>query len=540
MLSCVIIKQMNYKNVYFFAAVLGCIACTLGFLALFSWTRRKKSPAALSFAGLLFCLVIYAAGYAVELLSPTLEKMLFWNRIEYLGISFIPTFWILFTAQYANIRWKGNILALLILIFVPITTLFGASTDLFLHLRYATVWVSREGPFPLLAFTRGPLYWTHTFYSLFSLVFGTVLFSRIMLSASRFFRPQQLLMLAGTVFPWINYVLYLSGINIWGIDTIPFSMFFSAVFFSISIFSFKILDVLPVARGIVFETISDGVIVLDYYSRIVDFNPAAAAIFPELEASSFSNAAQKVLAGYDELCRHVADMDEGEFLLTNGIGELLRYYLCKLSIIPGRDKVPIGAIILVKDNTNSTLLLGKLQELATIDPLTRLFNRRHFIELTSKQIIQHARTTRPLSLVMLDLDHFKRVNDMYGHLVGDIVLHSIASTLSSELRGCDIAARFGGEEFICLLPETGGKEAFIVTERMRHAIRKKCIAIPAVADISISASFGICSVGNLNDEEKLENLLAHADTALYRAKENGRNRTVLYDPNMEEATHSVR
>ncbi len=127
-------------------------------------------------------------------------------------------------------------------------------------------------------------------------------------------------------------------------------------------------------------------------------------------------------------------------------------------------------------------------------------------------------------MVILDLDHFKRVNDTYGHLVGDEVLHSIAATLS---------ARFGGEEFICLLPETGEKEAFIVTERVRHAIREKCITIPGVADISISASFGICSVGNLTAADKLESLIARADTALYRAKETGRNRTVLYDPRLD-------
>jgi len=524
---------MNSKSVFWFVAALAGIAGTLVFLAVFSWTRRKKSPAALSLAGLLTSLFLYTGGYAMELLSPTLEKMLFWNSVEYLGISFIPALWILFTAKYVNLRWVRDARVAALLFLPSLLTLFAVSTDPFLHLRYATVTLSNDGPFPLLAFTRGPLYWTHTLYSLFSLLFGTVLFTRIMLSASRFFRPQQLLMLAGTVFPWINYVLYLSGFNVWGIDTIPFSMFFSVIFFGMAIFGFKILDVLPVARGIVFETITDGVIVLDYYSRIVDFNPAAVAMFPELKDSSFSGDARTVLAGYDELCRHIAASDEGEFLLTTGTGDSLRYYLCRLSRIPGRDKVPIGVIVLLKDNTDSTLLLEKLQELATIDPLTRLFNRRHFIELTAKQMTQHVRTARPLSVVILDLDHFKRVNDTYGHLVGDEVLHSIAATLSTQLRSCDLAARFGGEEFICLLPETGEKEAFIVTERVRHAIREKCITIPGVADISISASFGICSVGNLTAADKLESLIARADTALYRAKETGRNRTVLYDPKMD-------
>ncbi len=116
---------MNSKSVYFFAFALVLIACTLAVLSVFSWKRRKKSPAALSLAGLLATLVLYTGGYAGELLSPTLERMLFWNSIEYLGISFIPTLWILFAARYVNTRWIRDKRVVGILFFISLTTLFA-------------------------------------------------------------------------------------------------------------------------------------------------------------------------------------------------------------------------------------------------------------------------------------------------------------------------------------------------------------------------------------------------------------------------------
>jgi len=520
--------------IYILAAILISITLLLAAFGFFAFTRRKKSPVALSLSCLLASLTIYAGAYAGELLSVTLGGMLFWNRLEYVGISFLPALWIIFTARYVNSRYLVSRRVVVVLLVVSLTTLAAVWTDPILHLRYVTAWVRTDGPFPVLAFTRGPFYWSHTVYSFLSFIIGTVLLVRIMFNASHFFRRQQLFMLAGTCLPWMNYMLYLSGISVWGIDTIPFSMFLSAVCFGTSIFGFKILDVIPVARGIVFETMSDGVIVLDVSGRIVDYNRAAAAVFPELNGAALSIDVREVLSRQETLCARVTDTSEAEFLMTVGEGEFIRYYQSRISTIRSRSETPIGKILLFKDNTDSTLLLEKLRELATIDPLTRLFNRRHFLELTAKQLSRHARTERPLSLLIIDLDHFKHINDTYGHLMGDDVLRTIAGILSSELRGGDIASRFGGEEFICLLPETDSHEAFTAAERMRQSIRKTCIAIPGSQDISISASFGVYTVTAVMVGEKIETLIARADLALYRSKETGRNRTVVYTPEMEK------
>ena len=237
------------------------------------------------------------------------------------------------------------------------------------------------------------------------------------MTAPGFFRKQQLLMLAGACLPWINYILYLFGATIWGIDTIPFSSFLSAICFGAAIFGYRVLDVVPVARGIVFEMMSDGAIVLDTADRIVDYNRTAASVFPELGRSSLSEDCSRVLFEHRALVSRLEDTDTVEFQFSTKTEIGMRHYQCKISRIMSRSDARIGKLILFKDNTDSALLLEKLQELATIDPLTRIFNRRHFIDLANRQLDYLARVHRPFSIVILDLDFFKHVNDTYGHLV---------------------------------------------------------------------------------------------------------------------------
>jgi diguanylate cyclase (GGDEF)-like protein len=164
---------------------------------------------------------------------------------------------------------------------------------------------------------------------------------------------------------------------------------------------------------------------------------------------------------------------------------------------------------------------GEIQKLATVDPLTGLYNRRAFEELGEREVDRYNRQGRPLSVVMFDLDHFKPVNDTYGHLVGDQVLHALTARFRNNTRATDIMARFGGDEFALLLPETDLVTALEVADRICKAIQEAPFQTDA-GDIYLSASIGITTatyeVGNL------ETLLARADAALYRAKQNGRGR----------------
>ena len=167
-------------------------------------------------------------------------------------------------------------------------------------------------------------------------------------------------------------------------------------------------------------------------------------------------------------------------------------------------------------------LLEEQQRLATIDPLTNLRNRRSFIELVRVELGRAQRYELPLSLVLLDVDHFKAINDGYGHAAGDQVLAAIGSLLRQALRGPDIAARWGGEEFVVALPSTDLAGALVLAERLRQSVESLPIS-PDGKSVAVTASFGVASY---RPGESLEAAIDRADRAMYGAKVGGRNRVV--------------
>lgn len=164
--------------------------------------------------------------------------------------------------------------------------------------------------------------------------------------------------------------------------------------------------------------------------------------------------------------------------------------------------------------------------LARTDVLTGTLNRRAFFERGESEVERGLRYNTPLSVLMIDLDHFKSINDNHGHAVGDTVLVAAADLLRSMMRNVDVIGRIGGEEFAVLLPYAELQTAAKLAERLRQALEGLEIAV-ADLSIHITASFGVATVNVAN--ESLDGALKRADAALYRAKESGRNRIVQYD-----------
>ena len=163
-----------------------------------------------------------------------------------------------------------------------------------------------------------------------------------------------------------------------------------------------------------------------------------------------------------------------------------------------------------------------LQQLAQTDPLTELHNRRHIMDTLEAEFDRSSRVGSPFALLMVDLDHFKRVNDTYGHQLGDKVLQSTAWEIRALLRQYDSAARFGGEEFALLLPETTLSGANLVAERLRQGINNIEFAGP-LSKLKISISVGVAAIPHARIST-VSDLVRMADDALYAAKRNGRNR----------------
>jgi diguanylate cyclase (GGDEF)-like protein len=166
-------------------------------------------------------------------------------------------------------------------------------------------------------------------------------------------------------------------------------------------------------------------------------------------------------------------------------------------------------------------LFEQVQYLAITDPLTGLYNRRQFFALAEREFVRALRYHRAVAVLMLDIDHFKAVNDAHGHPIGDEVLRAVAGRCASGLRTMDLLGRYGGEEFVALLPETDWDGAQQAAERLRHAIRETpIITRVGPVRVTVSVGFALC-VENCPD---LTALIHSADQALYAAKQGGRDR----------------
>lgn len=182
---------------------------------------------------------------------------------------------------------------------------------------------------------------------------------------------------------------------------------------------------------------------------------------------------------------------------------------------------------IIKQSDSQTKELVRLNEellnSANTDPLTGAYNRRYFFD-ASKQLISLLRREKlNLTVAMIDIDLFKKVNDTYGHDIGDMVIKDLTEQIDKSLRTSDLFARFGGEEFVLLLSKTEIKEALIVTDKLRKAIELSC----PIFDMKYTVSIGISQI--LDTDEDMDTAIKRADIALYHAKDTGRNKVVSYE-----------
>ncbi len=173
----------------------------------------------------------------------------------------------------------------------------------------------------------------------------------------------------------------------------------------------------------------------------------------------------------------------------------------------------------------------QISQMAVTDSLTGIYNRRYFFEIAEKEFRESVRYQRPLSVVIFDLDHFKKINDTFGHARGDEILRAVVQRCVANMRQSDTVGRYGGEEFVILLPETDGEQGLNLIERLRHELASTPVETDT-APAFVTASFGVASLSP--DVTDLLTLVNRADLALYHAKQTGRNRCVLWSKDMQE------
>lgn len=219
------------------------------------------------------------------------------------------------------------------------------------------------------------------------------------------------------------------------------------------------------------------------------------------------------------------EVQEFEVLIKTPKNDAPFWLLTSANIIDYNNDVAIYAAF--QDITSRKVRENVLQNQAVRDPLTSLYNRRYFETETAKLIAQAKKENQPYSVLMLDADHFKNVNDTYGHKIGDKVLIELSGKTEKALRDCDIVARYGGEEFLVFLPNINVEQAAKVAERLRQTIASIVVLTETGKEVKFTVSIGVTS-SLISDN--VDMLVKTADEALYKAKQNGRNRVEIFTP----------
>jgi diguanylate cyclase (GGDEF)-like protein len=289
-----------------------------------------------------------------------------------------------------------------------------------------------------------------------------------------------------------------------------------------------------------FHVLPVGLVLLDREGRVVLANPAEAELFGR-QLPIASHYFEGLPAGpeLEDLQRLILVSMEGDVVSLDQRRELaLNTPSGTLDVVMAARGLPLGGephvVLVVQDNSANkrteralAAALGAAQDQALRDPLTGLFNRRHVESVLPAELKRAERREAPLSLLVMDLDRFKAINDRFGHPTGDRVLEELARLLSRIVRVGDTLARIGGEEFCVILPHSDSAAAVKAADRFHRVIR--ALRLEEEPDLRLTVSIGaatVLAVPRGDVTEAMRELMARADAALYRAKETGRDRTV--------------
>ncbi len=512
-------------------------------VSIYAWRRRDSRGGWPIF--LLFIAVSeLALAEGLESAAVPLELKIFWSKISYIGAQTAPPLLLLFALQYTGQGKKATPLTTGLLFVIPAIIIFLAGTNNV----HGLIWVNfLPGPpgTNSLIYQHGPAFWVAVAYIFSVVVFANALLFIYTIRTKKIFRQQGLLITLASFLPWIGAVLYVLGLNPFpGLDIVSISFFFNGLLILLGINRSQLMNLVPIASEFIFENLSNAIIVVDDRKRLIDYNPLFLNIDPKLEASNelIGLPVDQVIDFWDQLA-DMFDIDESNQKEIQYQG---KYYSVRTSPIVDHFHRFVGWSIVFEDISREkqvglelgkanrqlqsqlddiNLLQDQLQQLVVRDSLTGVYNRRYLDETLSREIAHASRSGYPLSLIMMDVDHFKKVNDNYGHKMGDEVIAAIGQFLQSQTRNSDCVSRYGGDEFLLVMPEMTNENAYERAEVWREGIRSM-IFQTGNEIFQVTISIGISSFPR--NGKDVDRLVKAADDALYQAKDEGRDRTRIF------------
>lgn len=490
----------------------------LTFMFVYSFLRGKANYSRV--LGLLsLSLQVYLLGYLLELNVDSLSDMLFWNQVQYLGIPFFPVLWLIVSMLYTGngylLRgWKS-----VALFTIPILTFIARLTNASHHLYYEKIELQTIGDLNLMFLTKGPWYLLQMAYVLFTLVMCTRFYFKRYQNSVGDEKIQFRLLLTASVLPYISLVLGTLNVGGIGIDYTALILPPCILLINIALTRYNFLDIKSLAWQRIFEDSHSGLILLNKVYQVLDFNKASLGFLQWFDIILKEDQMTYLLRNQPDLLQAIKDCEDRVFAIEN-LGQQ-KYLSLQVNHVLNKNTV-VGYLVTLEDVTERESLKVKLLEMANTDELSGLNNRRNF-NLSAKAHFERAqRYGEALAVLMMDIDHFKKINDAFGHYIGDQVIKLFSRKLQDLFRESDVIGRMGGEEFAVVMLNTSEATAFEKAEHFRESICKEPFSIEGhLVHVTVSIGLVQFSGTSLN----MEQMINQADQALYEAKSAGRNQT---------------
>jgi diguanylate cyclase (GGDEF)-like protein/PAS domain S-box-containing protein len=508
---------------HIYLAVTALAGSSSAILAMLAW-RRRGVPGAAFLAVMLAGAAIWCGACVAELLSPTLFSKLLSARIAYLGVVAIPWSWLLFALTYTGRGPRRMGWVALALAPVPLATL----SLVVLAPRVPLVWsavrlAASTGEHPLLV-SHGWWFWVNATFAYACLFAGSALLLAAVFRVVRPLTAQGVTIVLAITLPWVSNILTIVGAApLAGLDLTPPAMAASGALIAFALMRMQALDVypgiVPAARDALLQGMRDGVLIIDRYGRVLNANRASEELLWSHDGPLLGRHVGELLEPVDcegAACYTLAALTKTGTLEAvvpghDGQQRFLEIVVSNLGTGPQSS----GYVLAMRDISERKLLEEELIHRALYDELTELPNRRLLGEHLDELLKLSKRSGGGLSLLVIDLDHFKEINDTFGHEAGDELLCVMANRLRAARRESDLVTRLGGDEFAVVLPACGAHDAV----RIATSLREQLIAPIELRNQQVSVAAAIGVAASPAHGRTPGTLLRHADVALYAAKD---------------------
>ena len=496
-------------------------------LSLWAYRRasvRKHVPGGHALRFLSIALFLWAAPQAIETALTDERLKLLFSQLSYLGIALTPVAWFQFALTYSQRVLQTSRRLLNFVCIIPVITVGLVFSNDYHHLFWSNWHIVSDGDMVGLVVERGYWFYIHSFYSYSLIMIATA----ILAFAITQFQQRSHALFAAIAAPLVGLLANLYSLSSFNpspwLDFTTLGFFLSTLILDQGILREGLLNRIPVMRDRVVEQLKDPVLVISHNGNIIDANQSAHTAW--MKGRTILDQPIESLVEHLPL-EHIRNTEENSELTID-------QHIFEVAATPLDNTNEQSDIALVfRDVTERRRSEHKLREvtdelerMAHTDALTNLFNRRYFMQRLNEEFERVTRHGSALSVLVYDLDHFKKVNDTFGHDIGDRVLISVSQVTNQIKRITDVACRLGGEEFALLLPETDRQGAIKLAQRLRSGIEQFPYSELLKQEVKVTASVGVATVSQKIKEPNA--ILKTADRALYRAKNGGRN-MVCYD-----------